>query len=82
MDSGDTATLTAKTEELSKVWYGIAESLYKSAPDGEPGAGGPQAGPAGAGPEAEASPGGGDAGDDGAVDADFQVVDDDDKEDK
>jgi len=88
MDGGDAAAITAGAEELSRVWYGIAEALYKSAPGAEPGAGGGQAG-AGDGPGAGgaaagggAGGAGGGAGDDGAVDADFQVVDDDEKEDK
>ncbi|MGD9402095.1 MAG: molecular chaperone DnaK [bacterium] len=92
MDGGDAAAITAGAEELSRVWYGIAEALYKSAPGAEPGAGGGQAGAgdgpgaggagAGAGAGGGAGGAGGGAGDDGAVDADFQVVDDDEKEDK
>jgi molecular chaperone DnaK len=90
LDGGDAAAIAAKTEELSGVWYGIAEKLYKSAPGGQPGAGGPQAGPEGAQPGAggEEAAGAGQgaqdtAGDEsGAVDADFKVVDEDETEDK
>jgi len=79
IDSGDAEAIKSKTEALSGVWYGIAESLYESASEtGEPGAEGP-------GPDAGAGgPGAGDtpSDDDGAVDADFKVVDDDEEKGK
>ncbi len=79
MDSGDAEAIKSKTEALSGVWSGIAEALYKSASGGrEPGAGGPGQAAGGAGPEA----GDASSGDDGAVDADFHVVDEDDREGK
>ena len=66
------------TEELSKAFYPITEKLYQQTnPQG-----GPQAGPgpdmggaAGAGPQAGPA-------DDGVVDADYKVVDDDDQDKK
>jgi molecular chaperone DnaK len=82
MDGGDTAAINSKADDLSGVWYAIAESLYKSTPGGgEPGAGRAHAGPEGAEPPGGAA---GDAASGGpeAVDADFQVVDDDEKKDK
>ncbi|MDO4845384.1 MAG: molecular chaperone DnaK [Oscillospiraceae bacterium] len=62
----DTAAIKAATEEVQKAFYAISEKLYQNAaPQGNPGA---QAGAAGAG----AAP------DDGVVDADYEVVDDND----
>ena len=61
----DTAAIKAATEEVQKAFYAISDKLYQNAaPQGNPGA---QAGAAGAG----AAP------DDGVVDADYEVVDDD-----
>ncbi len=82
MDGGDASAITAKTEQLSSVWYGIAESLYKAAgTDGGPGPAGSE--DDGAGRATGTAAGGrGAAGEGGAVDADFQVIDDDDKGDK
>jgi molecular chaperone DnaK len=90
LDGDDASAIAGKTEELSTIWYGIAESLYKSAPGAEHGAGGPHAGPdgsqpgAGTGGASGAEPGAGSAAADesGAVDADFHVVDDDETGDK
>jgi molecular chaperone DnaK len=75
LDGDDEAAISEKADALSKVWCGIAESLYKSTGGAEPGAG-PEPGP-----EA-AAPGAGEADGKGAVDADFEVVDDDKQEDK
>ena len=62
----DAAAIKAATEELSKVFYPIAEKLYaQQAPQG-----GAPGGDMGGG----AAPGG-----DGVVDADYEVVDDDKK---
>ena len=81
LDSGDAAAITARTEELSKVWYGIAEMLYKSAPGaGAPGAGTGETDAGRAGPGAGGTEGGEAGGEGEAVDADFQVVDEDEKE--
>ncbi len=82
MDGGEASAITAKTEQLSSVWYGIAESLYKAAgTDGGPGPAGSE--DDGAGRATGTAAGGrGAAGEGGAVDADFQVIDDDDKGDK
>ena len=71
----DTAAIKTATEDLSKAFYPITEKLYQQAnpQGGQPGPdmggfnggahGGAQSGPA----------------DDGVVDADYKVVDDDDK---
>ena len=69
LKSSDSAAIKAATEELSKAFYPITEKLYQqAAPQG--GAPGPDMGSAGFG----GAPGG-----DGVVDADYTVVDDDDK---
>ncbi len=85
MDGGDAAQITSKTDDLSRVWYSIAEALYRSAPSGgEPQAEGAQAGTEGADQRGSAGRPGGDAAAGGAeaVDADFQVVDDEEKKEK
>jgi molecular chaperone DnaK len=80
MDGDDAEAIKSKTDALSAAWSGIAEALYKTASGpGDAGEGGPGAGAGGAGGAAgDAAPGG----DDGAVDADFKVVDDDQEEGK
>src|SRR5690625_1373714 len=72
-------------EELSTAWSAASQEIYQSAAQEQAQPGGPD-GP-GAGAEAGASNGAGEAGtaeadqeDDDAVDADFEVVDDDEKE--
>ena len=85
MDGGDAAQITSKADDLSRVWYSIAEALYRSAPGGgEPQAEGAQAGTDGADQRGSAGGPGTDAGAGGAeaVDADFQVVDDEEKKEK
>jgi molecular chaperone DnaK len=89
MGGEDTEAINARAEELSKVWYKVAEVLYKSAAGdtagqtagtgagGEPGAGAAAEGAAGAG----GTGGSGKAGE-AAVDADYQVVDDEGPSDK
>ena len=63
-----TAAIKAATDEVQKAFYPLAEKLYKNAaPQGDPNA---AAGAAGAG----AAPN-----DDGVVDTDYEVVDDDKK---
>ena len=62
----DTAAIKAATDEVQKAFYAISEKLYQNAaPQGDPAA---AAGAAGAAPQ-----------DDGVVDADYEVVDDDKK---
>ncbi len=64
----DTAAIKAASEELSKAFYPITEKLYQQAnPQGQPG---PDMGGAGFGGPTGAP-------DDGVVDADYTVVDDD-----
>ena len=61
----DTAAIKAATEELTQAFYAVSEKLYQQqAPQGDPGTGGAQ--------------GGGQQGGD-YYDADYKVVDDDDK---
>ena len=75
-DGSDAEAIKARSEELSQAWYKIAETLYKSTA----GAQGRQGG-ADAGGESGAGPGAGQAGAETsgkaeeAVDADYQVVD-------
>jgi len=59
----DTAAIKAATEELTKTFYAVSEKLYQQTPPpgGDPGAGGGYNPPP----------------DDGVVDADYEVVDDD-----
>lgn len=62
----DIEAIKAATDECQKAFYTVSEKLYQNAaPQGDPNMGG-QAGP-GAGPQA--------GGDDGVVDADYEVVD-------
>ncbi|WP_295629990.1 Hsp70 family protein, partial [uncultured Intestinimonas sp.] len=68
----DVAAIKAATEELSKAFYPISEKLYSQA--GGPQAGGPDMGGAGF---TGGQTAGGDT-DPNVVDADYQVVDDDD----
>ncbi|MGI5976862.1 MAG: molecular chaperone DnaK [Candidatus Limivicinus sp.] len=74
----DTAAIKAATEDLTQAFYKISEKMYKAA--------GAQAGPQGAGPQA--GPQGGQQGNPGGAqgqdyyDADYTVVDDDNKDNK
>jgi molecular chaperone DnaK len=69
----DSAKIKSLTDELTQKFYAISEKLYQQAnPQGGPQAGGPQQG----GPQA-GGPQGGQGG--GYYDADYKVVDDDDK---
>jgi molecular chaperone DnaK len=71
MKGDDTEAINSKAEEVSKVWYRVAESLYKGAAESQAGAAaGQQAGAEE--PQASSSKEG-----EEAVDADFKVVDDD-----
>ena len=86
LNAGNIEDIKAKTEELTEKFHTISAKMYQQAQQAQGGAG-PQAGPgpdmsgmgsmggaAGAGPQA------GPSGDDNVVDADFEVVDDDNKE--
>jgi molecular chaperone DnaK len=73
----DTEAITAAIEALTQASYKLAEAMYQSASaegEADPAAGGPAPGP---GPEAqpEAAP----ADDGGAVDASYEVIDDEEK---
>jgi molecular chaperone DnaK len=76
-DGDNAAEINSRAEHVSKVWYKVAEALYKTASAG--GQAGPEAGPEAGpqGPRASASEGG-----EEAVDADFKVVDDEKESDK
>jgi molecular chaperone DnaK len=83
MKGTDAAAISSRTEELSKIWYGIAETLYKSAAGGaeeQAAGGGGEAGPGAAGAGTAEKGSGETKGEGEAVDADFRVVDEDDKE--
>jgi len=68
LKGSDTNTIKSATESLQKAFYAVSEKLYQQAgPQGQPG---PDMGGAQAGPQSGPS-------DDGVVDADFTVVDDD-----
>jgi molecular chaperone DnaK len=69
----DAAAINSATDALQQVWHEAAAAMYQQA--GTPGAGGGTP-PPGAGPEAGAGtgPDGKKRGGDGAVDADFEVV--------
>ncbi len=72
--SSDPEEINKAVEELMQASHKIAEEMYKQQSTQQTGAEGAQTGPAEAPPE--------DKGDDGAVDADFEVVDDDEKDKK
>jgi len=72
LEGGGTDAIRSASEALTTVWNEVSGKLYAEASKG--GHGGPGGGPEGpgsAGPEAQ---GGGKEGDDGAVDADYEVV--------
>ena len=73
LKAGESESIRAAVDALDKTWQGVSERLYKNAQaaQGQPGAG---AGP-GAGEQAGGSAGSSADGD--AVEADFEVVDDD-----
>jgi molecular chaperone DnaK len=72
LKSGQVEAIRQAVEALDSTWQGASERLYKGAQaQGQPG-GGPGAGPQPEGPAAGASDG-------DAVEADFEVVDDEDK---
>ena len=80
LNAGNIDDIKAKTEELTEKFHTISAKMYQQAQQAQAGAG-PQPGPdmsgmggMGAGPQA------GPANDDNVVDADFEVVDDDTKE--
>ena len=61
-------------EELNQVAHALAAEIYKQTGSQEAGAGGPSAGPADQGPGTKQA-----GSQEGAVEADFEVVDDDEK---
>ena len=64
LDSGDAATIKAKTDALAQSSMKLGEAMYKAQQDGGAAPGGPSAGPSeGSAPK------------DGVVDADFEEVD-------
>ena len=71
--SEDLRTIEAATDELAKAWMQAAQTLYQQSPP-PPGASPPPSGEAGAEPEAGQEPGKKKKPGDGAVDADFEVV--------
>jgi molecular chaperone DnaK len=77
MKGSDIAAIKSATEELTQAFYAVSEKIYQQNPGAQGGAqGGPQAGPQG-GPQA--GPQGGAQGGQQYYDADYKVVDDDDK---
>jgi molecular chaperone DnaK len=77
-EKDDTDAIARATDELNRVWQGVAAKMYQQAasqgtPGGAPG-GGPQPG---AGPSPEGEPQAGQKPGGGPVDADFEVVDED-----
>ena len=86
LNAGNIEDIKAKTEELTEKFHTISAKMYQQAQQAQGGAG-PQAGPGpdmsgmgGMGGAAGAGPQAGPSGDDNVVDADFEVVDDDNKE--
>ena len=89
LEGGDTQTIKEKTEELKQVSYKIAEEIYKQQAASGNVAGQGGAGPGGAGPDPFGGAGGfnpnmgaeqsGGDNTKGAEDADYEVVDDDEK---
>ncbi|MBD3257673.1 molecular chaperone DnaK, partial [candidate division GN15 bacterium] len=76
-DGESAEAINAAKEKLVQASHKLAEEMYKQAAEQQQAAGaGPQAGP---GPEAGGEAGDKAGGDDGAVDADFEVVDEDKK---
>lgn len=83
LESDDVENIKKATDDLTKVFYDISSKLYQSAGQGASGQGNPGAGP-NFGPGAGAGPfNGGSANetkkDEKVVDADYKVMDDDDK---
>lgn len=79
MESNDAEQMKTKTETLKQASYKLAEEVYKkAAPNAQGGPEGPQGGPdsGSSGPEAGSA---GSSNNGGAEDADYRVVDDDDK---
>ena len=75
LQSGDTDIIKEKTEKLTEEFHTISEKLYQKAQQAQAGAGMGGMGDMGTG--AGAAEGGAAAGPDNVVDADFEVVDDD-----
>ena len=83
LEGEDAAAIEAAVTKLQEASHKLAEILYADAQAAGQ-AGGPEGPPPGAdaGPDAQAGPSQGASNDSGAVDADFEVVDEDKKEDK
>lgn len=83
LESDDVESIKKATDDLTKVFYDISSKLYQSTGQGAPGQGNPGAGPNfGPGPGTGQSNGGAAneaKKDEKVVDADYKVVDDDDK---
>ena len=77
LQSGDTDIIKEKTEKLTEEFHTISEKLYQKAQQAQAGAGAGMGGMGDMGAGAGAAEGGAAAGPDNVVDADFEVVDDD-----
>ncbi len=77
LQSGDTDIIKEKTEKLTEEFHTISEKLYQKAQQAQAGAGAGMGGMGDMGAGAGAAEGGAAADPDNVVDADFEVVDDD-----
>ena len=77
LQSGDTDIIKEKTEKLTEEFHTISEKLYQKAQQAQAGAGAGMGCMGDMGAGAGAAEGGAAAGPDNVVDADFEVVDDD-----
>ncbi len=77
LQSGDTDIIKEKTEKLTEEFHTISEKLYQKAQQAQASAGAGMGGMGDMGAGAGAAEGGAAAGPDNVVDADFEVVDDD-----
>ena len=77
LQAGDTDIIKEKTEKLTEEFHTISEKLYQKAQQAQAGAGAGMGGMGDMGAGAGAAEGGAAAGPDNVVDADFEVVDDD-----
>ena len=85
LESNDADTIKAATEKLTQVSYDVFGKVYQQqAQQQQSQAGGAAGGQSGSGEDAgnSGSTGGNQGGDDNVVDADYEVVDDDEKKDK
>ncbi len=77
LQAGDTDIIKEKTEKLTEEFHTISEKLYQKAQQAQAGAGAGMGGMGDMGAGAGAAEGSAAAGPDNVVDADFEVVDDD-----